>query len=135
MDRRPAEPPQAHRMALESAQGDVDTGEPLSMQFSRGQKVDMKKLRQEVRREEDYFAPIFALPPTRFYPPVGCFPPSAMFAACLCAWPVVLGRAGQMESKIDHPRLLYVVVPLSVRRWPLCVESVLCLRTGRNGQN
>ncbi|CAM9119782.1 unnamed protein product [Hapterophycus canaliculatus] len=42
----------AHRMALLSVRGHVDTGEPSSMQFSRGQKVDMKKLRQEAARAE-----------------------------------------------------------------------------------
>jgi len=35
-------------MALESVRGDVDTTEPASMQFSRGQRVNLKKLRQEV---------------------------------------------------------------------------------------
>ncbi|CAN0113191.1 unnamed protein product, partial [Pylaiella littoralis] len=42
----------AHRQALSSVQGDVDTGEPTSMQFSRGQKIDMKKLRKEAARAE-----------------------------------------------------------------------------------
>ncbi|CAM9905411.1 unnamed protein product [Scytosiphon promiscuus] len=42
----------AHRMALLAVQGHVDTREPLSMQFSRGQKIDMKKLRQEAARAE-----------------------------------------------------------------------------------
>eukprot|EP00903_Cladosiphon_okamuranus_P006276 g6158.t1 len=42
----------AHRMALDSVQGDVNTQEPLSMQFSRGQKADMKKLQQQAARSE-----------------------------------------------------------------------------------
>ncbi|CAM9537920.1 unnamed protein product [Ectocarpus sp. 13 AM-2016] len=39
-------------MALQSVRGDVDTREPASMKFSRGQLVDMKKLQQEAARAE-----------------------------------------------------------------------------------
>ncbi|CAM9516695.1 unnamed protein product, partial [Ectocarpus fasciculatus] len=42
----------AHRMALQSVRGDVDTREPASMKFSRAQLVDMKKLQQEAARAE-----------------------------------------------------------------------------------
>lgn len=60
-------------MALESVQGDVDTGEPLSMRFSRGQKVDMKKLRQEVRRRILLFCTSLRPFPSMFPPPSDMF--------------------------------------------------------------